>query len=393
MKKSFWVGLPAILLALIVQSCGGGGGYRSASNPGGASSVTGSAYNEEGGFQVNDYAGQPEAPNMVFIEGGRATLGSSEEDILNRHDNVERTVTVASFYMDMTEIANIHWLEYMFYVKRDSTEDVYIESLPDTLVWRSELAFNDPYVDHYLRYPGFRYYPVVGVSWQQAQDYCDWRTKIVNQTLAIENGLEPEEYSGRIPLESGIVVPAFRLPTEAEWEYASMALVGTQYLDENQSHKRIYPWDGHAVRNPYGAEMGQFLANFKRGKGDYAGIAGRLNDGAMITDHVYAYPPNDYGLYNMAGNVSEWVWDVYRPMSFRDVDDLNPIRRDGFLDEEDRYSVDNTLVSNMARVIKGGSWKDPAYFMSPGTRRFLPQDTCLATLGFRCAMISAGRNY
>ena len=193
MKKSFWVGLPAILLALIVQSCGGGG-YRSASNPGGASSVTGSAYNEEGGFQVNDYAGQPEAPNMVFIEGGRATLGSSEEDILNRHDNVERTVTVASFYMDMTEIANIHWLEYMFYVKRDSTEDVYIESLPDTLVWRSELAFNDPYVDHYLRYPGFRYYPVVGVSWQQAQDYYDWRTKIVKQTLAIENGLEPEEY-------------------------------------------------------------------------------------------------------------------------------------------------------------------------------------------------------
>jgi formylglycine-generating enzyme len=393
MKKSFWVGLPIFTIAMIIQSCGGGGGYRSASSPGSSSSVTGAAFNEEGGFQVNDYAGQPEAPNMVFIEGGRTTLGSSEEDILNRHDNIERTVTVASFFMDMTEIANIHWLEYMFYIKRDSTEDVYVEALPDTLVWRSLLAFNDPYVDHYLRYPGFRYYPVVGVNWTQAQDYCDWRTKIVNEQLALENGLLPEEYSGRIPLESGIVVPAFRLPTEAEWEYASMALVGTQYLDENQSHKRVYPWDGHSVRNPYGAEMGQFLANFKRGKGDYAGIAGRLNDGAMITDHVYSYPPNDYGLYNMGGNVSEWVWDVYRPLSFRDVDDLNPIRRDGFLDEEDRYDETNTLVSNSARVYKGGSWKDPAYFMSPGTRRFLPQDTSLATLGFRCAMISAGRNY
>lgn len=392
MKKLIQVGLPIVVLAMIIQACGGGGGMRSASNPGGASSVTGLAFNDEGGFQVNDYAGQPEAPNMVFIEGGRATLGSSEEDILNRHDNIERTVTVASFFMDMTEIGNIHWLEYMFYVKRDSTEDVYIRTLPDTLVWKSELAFNDPYVDHYLRYPGFRYYPVVGVSWLQAQDYCDWRTKVVNEQLARDNGMEPEDYQGRIPLESGIVVPAFRLPTEAEWEYASMALVGTQYLDENQSHKRIYPWDGHAVRNPYGAEMGQFLANFKRGKGDYAGIAGRLNDGAMITDHIYAYPPNDYGLYNMAGNVSEWVWDVYRPMSFRDVDDLNPIRRDGFLDNEEKYDEANTLVSNDTRVYKGGSWKDPAYFMSPGTRRYLPQDTCLATLGFRCAMISAGRN-
>lgn len=393
MKKSFWVSLPILVgIAVFVSSCGGGGGMRTASNPGNNSSVTGTVYNDEGGFQVNDYNGQPEAPNMVFIEGGRATLGSSEEDILNRHDNVERTVTVASFFMDMTEIANIHWLEYLFYIKRDSSEDIYLAALPDTLVWKSALAFNDPYVDHYLRYPGFRYFPTVGVSWEQASDYCVWRTKMVNEQFAIENGVDPTEYTGRIPLESGFVVPAFRLPTEAEWEYAAMALVGTQYLDENQSHKRIYPWDGHAVRNPYGAEMGQFLANFKRGKGDYAGIAGRLNDGAMITDHIYAYPPNDYGLYNMAGNVSEWVWDVYRSMSFRDVDDLNPIRRDGFLDEEDRYDESNTLVNNRTRVYKGGSWKDPAYFMSPGTRRFLPQDTCLATLGFRCAMISAGRN-
>jgi formylglycine-generating enzyme required for sulfatase activity len=94
----------------------------------------------------------------------------------------------------------------------------------------------------------------------------------------------------------------------------------------------------------------------------------------------------------MAGNVSEWVWDVYRPLSFQQVDDLNPIRRNGWKDDADRYDESNSLISNEVRVYKGGSWKDPAYFMSPGTRRYLEQDTATATLGFRCAMISAGRN-
>ena len=104
-----------------------------------------------------------------------------------------------------------------------------------------------------------------------------------------------------------------------------------------QTHQRIYPWDGHALRNPYGKQMGSFLANFKRGRGDYAGIAGRLNDGALITSYIYEYPPNDYGLYNMAGNVSEWVMDVYRPLSHQDFDDLNPIRRDDFIDSHSEY--------------------------------------------------------
>jgi sulfatase modifying factor 1 len=202
-------------------------------------------------------------------------------------------------------------------------------------------------------------------------------------------------------LESGIVVPSYRLPTEAEWEYAAQALIGTQWLEEMQTHQRIYPWDGHALRNPYGKQMGYFLANFKRGRGDYAGIAGRLNDGALITSYIYEYPPNDYGLYNMAGNVSEWVMDVYRPLSFQDVDDLNPMRRDGFLDDVKGYnsnSVDNpqsftSLITDKSRVYKGGSWKDLAYWMSPGTRRYLDQDSSTATIGFRCAMIRAGSNY
>ena len=147
------------------------------------------------------------------------------------------------------------------------------------------------------------------------------------------------------------------------------------------------------------------LANFKRGRGDYAGIAGRLNDGALITSYIYEYPPNDYGLYNMAGNVSEWVQDIYRPMSYQDFDDLNPIRRDGFLDPasgaNSGYNSDfernpgsfTSLITDRARVYKGGSWKDVAYWMSPGTRRYLDQDSATATIGFRCAMIRAGSNY
>ncbi|MBW3544163.1 MAG: gliding motility lipoprotein GldJ, partial [Bacteroidetes bacterium] len=239
------------------------------------------------------------------------------------------------------------------------------------------------------------YHPVVGVTWVQANDYCKWRTRVVNQKLAEDNGLDdvPETTGGRIPLETGVVLPDYRLPTEAEWEYAAQALIGTQWLDENQTHKRLYPWDGHALRNPYGKQMGYFLANFKRGRGDYAGIAGKLNDGAMITAYIYEFPPNDFGLYNMAGNVNEWVQDVYRPLSFREFDDLNPVRRDGWLDPESDYDQENSLVSDRSRVYKGGSWKDIAYWLSPGTRRFLTEDSATATIGFRCAMISAGANY
>ncbi|HLF33885.1 MAG TPA: gliding motility lipoprotein GldJ [Cyclobacteriaceae bacterium] len=387
-----------ISIGFLAYSCGGfGKSHPTATDPGRHSTTTGLEYNSETGFQVANFKGQPDGPNLVFIEGGRAVLGSFEEDILFSRDNVERTVTVASFYMDETEVANIHWLEYLHYLSIDSPRTTYERALPDTTVWTSELAFNDPYEDHYLRYPGFRYYPVVGVTWRQAMDYCNWRTAVVNFKLATDAGLEnmPAETGGRIPLESGVVLPDYRLPTEAEWEYAAQALMGTQWLDENQTHQRLYPWDGHALRNPYGRDMGYFLANFKRGRGDYAGIAGKLNDGAMITAYIYEYPPNNYGLYNMAGNVNEWVLDVYRPLSFQDMDDLNPLRRNGFLDEENNYAWQDklSLINDRVRVYKGGSWKDVAYWCSPGTRRFLAEDSATATIGFRCAMIRAGSNH
>src|SRR5688572_26777437 len=223
MKYSFKVVLYVLVGSVVLSACslfGGKGGKPTASNPGQLSNATGLAFNDEdaGGFMVKPFRGQPDAPNMVFIEGGRAVMGSFEEDVMSYRDNLERTVSVASFYMDETEIANINWLEYLHYLAKDSSQEAYEAALPDTTVWVGKLAFNDPYVDHYLRYPGFRYFPVVGVSWNQASKYAAWRTTAVNQKLLADSGEELPEVApgGRIPLETGIVIPSYRLPTEAE---------------------------------------------------------------------------------------------------------------------------------------------------------------------------------
>jgi gliding motility-associated lipoprotein GldJ len=459
------------------------------------SGTTGWGYNDpkNGGFQVTDYTDQKPGPGLVLITGGTFVMGSTQDNYFYDWDNKARKVTVRSFYMDITEVANVDYLEYLYWLNRVFGADypeVYRKALPDTLVWRDRLAYNEPLVELYLRHPAYHYYPVVGVNWIQATDYCAWRTDRVNELILVEKGildLDPDQvnennfntdaylagqYEGlvnrnledlnpsgtgerRVKLEDGILLPRYRLPTEAEWEYAALGLIGNT-LYERVMDRKNYPWSGHTLRTDDKEYYGNFITNFKRGKGDYMGVAEYLNDSYAIPAPVVAYWPNDYGLYNMAGNVAEWVMDVYRPLSLEDVSDINPYRGNVFMQkirdsehlivEKDEFgklkmesektedlasrrnyrkaynknyidgdlttsiykddwgkndSIDSksenvydyehtTMINDKVRIYKGGSWKDKAYWLSPGTRRFLDEEVATDYIGFRCAMDRVG---
>lgn len=535
----------AIILSVLAVSCGTE-----------RSPVTGWSYNDpdNGGFEKMPYEEQETGPGLVLIEGGSFSMGRNETDVTYEWNNVPRRVTVSSFYMDETEVSNFSYLEYLWWTSRvfgPTFPDIYYKALPDTLVWREKLAYNEPYVEYYLRHPSYRDYPVVGINWLQANEFCAWRTDRVNEFILIREGLldhvpnpsdqdyfSTEAYlSGKwqgqlkqklpsfdeqnperdVRMEDGIFLPKYRLPTEAEWEYAAYGLIGNT-IGERITDRRIYPWNGHGVRNSDEKYIGQIAANFVRGNGDMMGTAGFLNDNADVTAPVYSYWPNDYGLYNMAGNVSEWVMDVYRASTAQDADEFRPFRGNVFvtqvkdstdgtiatnidgpvfqkffhkvnppgghgvsgettevmdsvlttmngapndaeamnknknvtaegksdipgrvkwrevsaavssdnLDErrnyktadyisyldgdvnssiyyaegEDAYSdkadklmyeyAKTSLINDKSRVYKGGSWRDRAYWLNPGTRRYLDQRQSTAFLGFRCAMVRVG---
>ncbi len=393
-----WAAALMIVGGSVLSSCNKTPGYgrRTANKPGKKSATTGAefSFNEQDStnFFVARNAEQIPGPNLKFIQGGRAVLGSQEEDVMAFRDNLERTVTVANFYMDETEITNNDYREFLFDMKKKVSADSLKKLEPKDDVWGGALSFNDMYQSYYFRFPGFNFYPVAGVSWSQANIYAKWRTDYVQELVRKERGLDSTFTKTQL-IERGVALADYRLPSEAEWEYAAKAMIGTQYLDENQEYGRIYPWDGRGVRNPYNVKrkgkQGDFLANFKRGRGDYGGISGnQRNDGEILPTNVYDMAPNDFGLYHMAGNMNEWVYDVYRPLTYQDADDLNPLRKDGYGDDVSNNEV--SMITDEMRVYKGGSWRDVTYWLAPGTRRFMHQDSATNHIGFRCAMISIG---
>jgi len=555
------------------------------------SELTGWRFNDPtyGGFTANtNYQGQKVPPGMVLIEGGTFTMGSVQDDVLFDWNTTPTKQQVRSFFMDEAEVTNLEYLFYLQYLEKvyppsdDSYRKIYHAALPDTLVWRDALGFNELLTETYLRHPSYSDYPVVGVSWNQASEYCKWRTDRVNEKILMDKGVlkslfdmdsvtvegknrfdtgtylanpnllfdgdeniygrglpdysqrsskkknkrkdrssdededvvddvesddddsrksrrrgrskkAPQGFTGRhVKTSDGLLTQRFRLPTEVEWEYAAKAEIENREYNSIRGRKK-YSWNGNTTRDQSRRRAGDQLANFKQGKGDYSGLAGWSNDGADITIKIKSYDANAFGLYDMSGNVAEWVADVYRPIVDNEASDFNYFRgnvfkkplideegkvvvvdynsiefdtldngkivpkdlpgsikyipitkRDAFMrpnyeksdniafgdgdisstknyykDEEDmdesakprmynspqtpkqigesglriqQYDTKkrNTLVSDEARVYKGGSWKDREYWLDPAQRRYLPQYMATNYIGFRCATDKLG---
>ena len=434
---------------------------------------------------------------MTRIQGGTFAMGVNQEDVIGDWNNRLRRVTVSSFYLDQKEVSNknykdyLHWLEKVYIPTNQ--DSIVNQARPDTLVWRSELAYNEPMVEAYFRHPSFNDYPVVGISWDQANEYCKWRTDRANEKLLTKlgyidakndankplgaNNFNKEAYLTdeynvaptnkisnkkakkgedapklKISFEDGVMTADYRLPTEAEWEYAAKTTLvsgsSTTALKNggNAKNKNAqltssdlpFPWSGSGNNNlrdsKKGNTQGLYLANFKNGSGDYKGMTGYINESNGMIEKVSSHLQNSsLKLYNIAGNVNEWVADVYRPMNTMDMDDFNPFRGNVFQsndtklakgsrrdakgriiktvesdstvklrnydnadainaldgDDADNASYESgstTLISNKSRVYKGGSWKDRPYWLNPGTRRYLDQNKSSNNIGFRCAM-------
>jgi sulfatase modifying factor 1 len=434
---------------------------------------------------------------MTRIQGGTFAMGVNQEDVIGDWNNRLRRVTVSSFYLDQKEVSNknykdyLHWLEKVY--MPTNQDSIVNQARPDTLVWRSELAYNEPMVEAYFRHPSFNDYPVVGISWDQANEYCKWRTDRANEKLLTKlgyidakndankplgaNNFNKEAYLTdeynvaptnkisnkkakkgedapklKISFEDGVMTADYRLPTEAEWEYAAKTTLvsgsSTTVLKNggNAKNKNAqltssdlpFPWSGSGNNNlrdsKKGNTQGLYLANFKNGSGDYKGMTGYINESNGMIEKVSSHLQNSsLKLYNIAGNVNEWVADVYRPMNTMDMDDFNPFRGNVFQsndtklakgsrrdakgrviktiesdstvklrnydnadainaldgDDADNASYESgstTLISNKSRVYKGGSWRDRPYWLNPGTRRYLDQNKSSNNIGFRCAM-------
>ncbi len=438
MKK--WIRLLVIpATAAIMFACSGGGNYE----------LVG----------VSNFDGYtPTTPyGMQYIHMGSFTMGNNDDDIAYTHTTRPRTVSVASFYIDDTEISNTEYRQFVWYVRdsvaryllaEEGLEDYYTEDeetgelilnwdqeidwfgeeesevlsqlfieedeqfygkaqldprqlvyeyywvdfdqaavrlerdntqmfmnskggaspvlshnnrkkyiikevvsvYPDTLCWIHDFvgSNNDAMAENYFWHPAYDDYPLVGITWSQAKAFNVWRTNLMNRGKQVRGDL---------------AMPSFRLPTETEWEYAARG-----GLDLGQ-----YPWGGPYLRNRQGCP----LANFKPLRGDY------VEDGGFYTVRVDSYEPNDYGLFNMAGNVAEWTVTAYDESVYEYMGELNP---------DYKYDAkQNELPAFKRKVIRGGSWKDIPYYLQVGTRAYEYQDSAKAYIGMRSAMSYLGR--
>ncbi len=409
------------------------------------STLTGWNFNDPrfGNFTAPvDYRGQKTPPGMVLIEGGTFTMGRVQDDVMFDWNTTPARQQIRSFYMDEAEVTNKEYSFYLEWISRvfpqadtmDINKRIYQAALPDTLVWRNKLGSTELLSETYLRHPAFANYPVVGVSWLQAVEYCKWRTDRVNERILMDKGVlkplfaddsirvdgenhfvtdtylknpyllfngdssvynrglpvrksltnkkkgifgkrgvrrtrksrnitvvdsllldttlvqiadvpNPEKknkFTGRhVTLSDGLLMPKYRLPTEAEWEYAAKAEIENREYNTIKGRKK-YTWNGKYTRDHSKRYKGEMLANFRQGKGDYSGLAGWSSDGADITAEIKTYKPNAFGLYNMSGNVAEWVADVYRPIIDNLASDFNYFRGTSFT---------KTYIDSLGRVV------------------------------------------